>query len=170
MSRSASVSSSSPPSFQLPSVQKENEGNCQKAANQDTTEAKYVAKIYVTTNRDPRYYDLSLRYVPIHHHHHHHFSCRVCKKQMKANVKKQQIKIRQKPNMWQKYMWQQIVIQDIMISALDMSQSIIITIIISVAVCAKSKWRLMSKSSKSRYDRSQIRGKKWWSEISQSHP
>ena len=67
MSRSASVSSSSPPSFQLPSVQKANDGNCQKAANQDTTEAKYVAK-----SGDLRYHNLSLKYLPINHH---HFSC-----------------------------------------------------------------------------------------------
>ena len=51
----------------MQSVQKANEGKCQKAANQDTTEAKYVAK-----SGDLRYHNLSLKYIPINHH---HFSC-----------------------------------------------------------------------------------------------
>ena len=44
MYQSASASLSLPASFQLPSVQQVNEGKCQKAANQDMTDAKYVVK------------------------------------------------------------------------------------------------------------------------------
>ena len=74
------MSQSPPPSltqFQMPNVQKANEGKCQKVVDQDTLEAKYVfgfcsyldLPLFDTCLHLQKYHNLIVKYLPIDEHH-----------------------------------------------------------------------------------------------------